>query len=160
MTLSHTPNVLSHLRAVAASAWEAGSLRIRSEVGDPAALVPRAREGWICTGGGVYLVLDGQVSPVSGDKTWQPSQVLSAELLLDESHSVHLRRLDHDLRAYHYQEGEGMAVLVRDEVLHSTESDRFIRYRTCWHTQPRTCNGITLDVWQPFLSRFAGWSPR
>ena len=153
---------LEHVRKVGVQALETARVHTWSEAADPASLVPRAQEGWICTGGGIFLVQDGQVSHISGDGAWAPDQVLSAELLLDDVHSVHLRRLGRDLRAFHYREEneQGEEVLIRTELFVTSQRDRTIRYRTCWHAEERTCNGVAVAVWHPYLSRFAGWSPR
>ncbi|MDI7268383.1 MAG: hypothetical protein QME96_10345 [Myxococcota bacterium] len=105
-------------------------------------------KGWICTTGRAFRYEGGAV----GDET-----VLSAEIAVSETESLHVRRQGDGWTAWSLVEGddgEHECVVFDDELL-STEGDAELLYRTFWKAEER--DGV--PVRKPFAARFKGWKP-
>lgn len=94
-------------------------------------------DGWVCTGSGIYVIRNGDVSAVTGPPAPDWGEVLSAELVVARAGghggSVHLRRHGPRLAAHHFAEGVGEACLREEVAYLSTESNLGkLRYAVYW----------------------------
>jgi hypothetical protein len=111
------------------------------------ALLKTHTDGWICTGSGVYTVIHGQITAVSGPEAPELGEVLSAELVQDGADragaSVHLRRHGAELWVHHLTEREDAGEeLIAEELRFASTgppgADRPLRYRVYWGPDART----------------------
>lgn len=145
--------------------------RMRAEAVDPGALdlsaltgAPGA-SGWLCLADAIWRLDSGAWRWVSGTPASSKppelalSQILSAELCLDDRTSLHLRRTGPALRAWRYTEGEGDEVILFDERRRATERGLSLRYAVAWRAEADpTSPTPDLPVWRPWVARFTGWS--
>lgn len=133
--------------------------------------LPATAEGWLCTGSAIHVRRGDAWTHVSGTPSQVPdlTQVLSGEFTLDGVTSLHLRRVAGTLVTFRYIEGEvaaadattpPTAVVTEDTELVSTESGLRLAYRTYRKAEDHADGGVAVTTWEPWLSRFTGFSSR
>lgn len=174
--LDHPSNLLAGTAVVSVARRSVSASGLASLL----AALPATANGWVSTTDAVYACREGGWLRVSGigDKDALPTEagcarVLTGEIALDSTTSLHLRRLGTELTLFRIVEGGGALIATSDEVVTasavpvvtfshvhvSTERSlgmKHLRYSVAWRSELQPNNDST-PVWRPWLARFCGW---